>query len=191
MGADNMMAMKFRVKDRNSQLKNFFEAMFDEDIDNKEYLNQTMQNRDCMFSLAVVEPDVYDISMTYSGKPTSSDLEDLLCFFLPYFTEEQLNSHVAHYSCDWGEYNVAYVFNSGKIYRSGCVGNRDYTRDFIGGVNDPSSEEQQWGNPIARWDILQQPVEEPNWWSRDEDAYFDFSKLGEEIKSDIVWECVE
>lgn len=224
MGADNMMAMKFRVKDRNNQLKNFFEAMFEEDIDYgddetklpnhpwakqwadlyrlgefisyyskkdlNDCLNQRMLNRDCLFSLAVVEPDVYDISLTYSGKPTSSDLEDLLCFFQPYLTEEQVSNHVAHYSCDWGDYNVAYVFNGGKIYRSGCIGNRDYNRGFIGYVNNPGND-VRWGDPVALWDEIKKPVEEPTWWGNDENKYYDFSKLGDEIRSEFVWEGVQ
>lgn len=221
MGADNMMALKVRVKDRNNQLKNFFEAVFDEDNDDKEYdelpnhpwakqwsniyrlgdfisyyskkdlndcVNQQMRNRDCMFSLVVVEPDVYDISMTYSGKPTSSDLEDLLCFFQPFLVEDQPCNHVAHYSCDWGEYNVAYVYHGGKIYRSGCIGNRDSNRDFVAHVNNPENS-VSWGEPLVKWDITQKPNEPNDWWSRDEDRYYDFKKLGQEIKSNFVWEC--
>lgn len=225
MGADNMMAMKFRVKDRNNQLKNFFEAMFEEDIDYgddetklpkhpwakqwadlyrlgefisyyskkdlNDCLNQRMLNRDCLFSLVVVEPDVYDIAMTYSGKPTSSDLEDVLWFFQPFMVEDQPCNHIAHYSCDLSDYSTAYVMHDGFIKFSGSIGNREYNRDFIRGVNNPDCEEVQWGEPITRWDISQKPVEEPNWWSHDENRYFDFSKLEAVVVSNLVWEGVK
>lgn len=224
MGADNMMALKVRVKDRNNQLKNFFEVIFDEDNDDKEYdelpnhpwakqwsdiyrlgdfiscyskkdlndcVNQQMRNRDCMFSLVVVEPDVFDISMTYSGKPTSNELEELLSFFQPYLVTEQPCNHIGHYSCDLSDYSVAYVLHEGLIKFSDSIGNREYNRAFIRGVNNPDCAEEQWGNPLTRWDISQRPEEAPDWWSRDEDRYFDFSKLESVVVSKLVWGSVE
>lgn len=225
MGADNMMAAKFRLKDRNCQLKKFFELVFDEDLDDltekgqlpdhpwmeqwndiyrlsdfislysKKDLNECraedMIRKDCVFSLIVVEPDVYDFILTYSGRPTSTSIEELLSLFQPYLHEEQPCNHIGHYACDFDSYNVAYVLQEGKIYICGPVGNRELNREFISLVNNPDSD-VKWGDPLERWDKSQEPEFDGSWWSMNDDIrYFDFSKLKNELSVSKKWEILE